>query len=882
LTTYTLQETPAFQRSRALLDRLGGPGILVVLLWPWLLLIINSGWIFLNGTYIDAWIYYGLFSNLPEYLKVYADIPSSYSAGVSHFYYDDRLTWILPGYAIHQLFSPLIANYILHFGLYYGVVLALYGTLVLTVHRRVALVTVLLLGSYSYFLGAIGWDYVDGPGLAYFSITLLLLTLAAKRSHRLFWLILAGAAAAALIFTNLFWIALTPAVGLYYLAIHWHRPIKSIILGLLPLTIGALILTSSVGFINVVLGGPFVFFASSLAFASSAINLQANPWVNTPSDWVIRNPFLVWPGILMLACTLVLTIPRLRKRYRQYPITLILMAQFLVLSGIMVAFHLGRSTPILQVVFYASYVIPALFLAIGAILTPLVTNIPTSRFIGLIAVTACAALLSFAFRACANIPIPYPVLPAIGLGLGWLLLTLCWPARLWPYGVFIIAFFAATPSALTDYNAGAFCKVAPAVQVEPEENYLAVQDGMEAVRQIVSDRRVYFWFDQNETPTYIGLSSTHFFSWNLISLNFPSISGLGAYPGGIPPNGITIALLSKDPQALARAQAALLERNRSIHLLGQKTIQRGALQFSIYVFDIRAIAMPVALNQKIDFSRMGYIERFLLGGWGTPEGFGIWTVGPRSTLGVNIKRPPRRSVDMTVDVANTVGAFVAQPPSMKIDVFVNGVHLDTWNFGATRQSGIFTVEIPDAVLAITDTTQIGFDIVDPHRPSAIGGDPNDTRQLGIAIRSIQFDTHNFWEAQSSRLGLPPPDGVRVGRAEQDGWAASTSADPEGFLQYGPYIATLPPGDHVATWALMIDNNIADNQEIVRLEVVDSASGEKILASRVLTRKQWTSANQYQTFSLPFTLDSASASYPLEFRVYWYDHSYVRERDVSVQ
>ncbi|HEU5097586.1 MAG TPA: hypothetical protein VFU22_00970, partial [Roseiflexaceae bacterium] len=413
-------------------------------------------------------------------------------------------------------------------------------------------------------------------------------------------------------------------------------------------------------------------------------------------------------------------------------------------------------------------------------------------------------------------------------------------------------------------------------------DYRAVTDGMKAIRQIVPDRRVYFWYNQHESAVYTGLSSTHLFSWNLISFNFPLISGPGAYPGSIPPVGTTIALLSQDADALAQAQATLIERNRSIRLLGQRTIQHGATPFNIYIFDIQATPVPVSLNQKIDFSHMGYIERFLSSGWSVTEPFGTWTNGPRAELNVSIERPARRSIDMTVDVANTIGAFVAQPPAITVDVLVNGAQLDTWSFDATKQSGIYSIEIPDAVLAISDTTQIAFSIVEPHRPKDLGGDPNDTRQLGIAIRSIRFDAHNFWGAQSDLLGLPPPDGVRVGRAEEDGWAASTAADPEGFLQYGPYTTTVPVGDHVVTWTLLIDNNTADDLPIVRLEVVDSASGEKILASRVLTRKEWTSANQYQWFSLPFTVDQASGSHPLEFRVYWYDHAYVRERDIILQ
>ena len=124
-------------------------------------------------------------------------------------------------------------------------------------------------------------------------------------------------------------------------------------------------------------------------------------------------------------------------------------------------------------------------------------------------------------------------------------------------------------------------------------------------------------------------------------------------------------------------------------------------------------------------------------------------------------------------------------------------------------------------------------------------------------------------------------GHLVGRADADGWSANTAQDAAGYLQYGPYTAQLGAGTHIAKWALTIDNNTADDLAIVRLEISDFTTGGTILASRDVTRTQWSSPSQYACFALPFTLDASRAGHQLEFRVWWYDRAYIREQRVGV-
>lgn len=110
--------------------------------------------------------------------------------------------------------------------------------------------------------------------------------------------------------------------------------------------------------------------------------------------------------------------------------------------------------------------------------------------------------------------------------------------------------------------------------------------------------------------------------------------------------------------------------------------------------------------------------------------------------------------------------------------------------------------------------------------------------------------------------------------------ADTVNDPAGYFQFGPYVTTVAPGPHRAFWSLLIDNNSADNASVVSLDVYD-ATQNVVIASRTVTRQEWTAAHNYQRFELPFSLASNQAGHMLEFRVFWHDTAYVRQSEFGV-
>ncbi len=130
-----------------------------------------------------------------------------------------------------------------------------------------------------------------------------------------------------------------------------------------------------------------------------------------------------------------------------------------------------------------------------------------------------------------------------------------------------------------------------------------------------------------------------------------------------------------------------------------------------------------------------------------------------------------------------------------------------------------------------------------------------------------------WEAEGASLAH------KTGRAETDGWLCQVGVDQANdHMVYGPYDKTVPAGPNTAEFRIMTDNNTVDDASVVTLEVNDNTAGQ-VLASKVITRKQFSVAGQYTTLSLPFTL--AADEHALELRVFWFGAAYTKVDWVGV-
>ena len=117
----------------------------------------------------------------------------------------------------------------------------------------------------------------------------------------------------------------------------------------------------------------------------------------------------------------------------------------------------------------------------------------------------------------------------------------------------------------------------------------------------------------------------------------------------------------------------------------------------------------------------------------------------------------------------------------------------------------------------------------------------------------------------------------VGRAEAEGWSATTALDPPGHLAYGPYTTGVTPGPRVASFRILIDV-VAGNDRVLTLDAYDAAAS-RVLARREVRRSELRAPMTWQELELPFT---AAAGQRLELRVYWHDTAYTRLDRVTVR
>jgi hypothetical protein len=106
--------------------------------------------------FLDPWFYTGYFTNF-SYLLL-------------HFgktYYVSRLPWILPGLLAFRLAPPEVASVALNTAIVTASAVALYWTVRWHYGRWCGSLAAVLLVASPHFMATVGWDYPDGPAIAY-------------------------------------------------------------------------------------------------------------------------------------------------------------------------------------------------------------------------------------------------------------------------------------------------------------------------------------------------------------------------------------------------------------------------------------------------------------------------------------------------------------------------------------------------------------------------------------------------------------------------------------------------------------------------------------------------------------------------------------------
>ena len=574
-------------------------GLLVLLILPWLLLLNNDIWLFDFNLLIDAWLYLGLFLRLPQLLQVYGDT-----------YYVGRLAWILPGHFAFEVFPPLVAQYILHIGFYYLAVLSIYFLLRRTVGYRSALLASVMMGCHAWFLIAIGSNYVNGAGIAYCSATLLMLTLAVQKTRWKIFLFMSGVFYGLAIYSNFAWLFLAPALVLYYIFINYRHQKHPLIRSGILFLAGLIVITLILGMVSFFANGRFFFFLPSLGMVLYATS-QQNPW---KLSWNIWLPSAFWLTLLAItfvsgiALNLIGHIKKLSST-RSLPIGF---HSCLLLASLPFVISEARNQPMLQVYFYAGYLIPLTFIAIGAQFSQLelvLDRLKEYQFICIIAATILLTLLAY------RLPIDSLIFQNSAglLTLFFCALWLVWAGtalfarqqagRLLSSALLLILLtFNVVNVASIAFSMGSLKTLATALGYtasNPEipsnilskvnysqrrDAFLLVVQAQRYLQVVDPSLQSMFWYDLEELLVYRSIASASL--WNHLSESFPL---MGAKKNSTQEETIAIkktleknsnfVILSQKPDALEQAKRSLIKLGFDANLVAIQDIRQGDLSF---------------------------------------------------------------------------------------------------------------------------------------------------------------------------------------------------------------------------------------------------------------------------------------------------------------
>jgi hypothetical protein len=556
-------------------------GLLVVLSLPWMILRFDRTWLFAYSAssygFIDPWVYFGYFLDLTQHLRTFKGA-----------YFTTRLSWILPGAAVYHIFPPLVAPYVLHLALFYAATVSLYLILKHTASTRAAFLGALLMGCHAYFLRSMGWDYVDGAAIAYMLMTLCALTCAAKSARPRPWLVAVGVLSALTLYAQLFLIVFSPlALGYYQFARREHRR-DPVVAGWKPFAWGFTGVTAILGTFNMVVNGRFFFFVNSMGMAAKLV-VNHNPYNDSTLRWLAQASWLVLPLLGLVGAILCL---RQRRDILSIPNAgfLLFWQRYLVLSvSMMVLWELIRQ-PVLQLSFYASYLIPASFLALASQMETVLRNLSRRQFLLLSGCALFLSLLPFWIPVQSQLmwelqghPLLFPILAGItavvlsrrqirhAVTLGVLLLCIS------------LGILTATSSTRTWGRPGRADD--PAFQ---EQAFLTIVDSVRTIQELDPKANLFFWYDGHGRlgRLYRSVASTFGWSYRLQSESFPEVGPKA------PPLGRRIVILSEDAKVdLGKAEGSLHKLGLGAQVVAQRTIHEGPFNWSMTEIELTSQSM---------------------------------------------------------------------------------------------------------------------------------------------------------------------------------------------------------------------------------------------------------------------------------------------------
>jgi len=446
--------------------------------------------------------------------------------------------------------------------------------------RISALLATTMMAFHSYFLWSVGWPYIDGAGNMYVLLTLACLAFAARSDCPKWWLVAAGAVAAKTVYCQFFLISFAPLIfGVYYFARRGmgHRRSTA---EWKPFAWGFAFVTVLYGLFNMAVNGRFLFFINSVGMAAKIV-IHRNPYNDSTYHWVTEATWLIVPALATVGA--IVCVSR-RRSLLSIPNAefLLFWQRYLLLNVVIMICWQLIGQPVLQLPTYASYLMPAVFLALGsqiAIVTHglrktsttmvyaavfLAGVLPFVPRVDLHPLTAHPMLVPFAFGSIALVTIGRQIrylsaiaIVVLGLGLG--ILNAATSTRTWNHGSL------------------------PHDDASQKSALLAIVDSIHTVQSLDPKGNLYFWYDGESRlgHLYRDVASTYLWAYRLQSETFPDPGPQAA------PLDRRILILTEDPRsALEAANASLAKLGLAANFLAQRKIQEGPFAWNMIEIQI--------------------------------------------------------------------------------------------------------------------------------------------------------------------------------------------------------------------------------------------------------------------------------------------------------
>jgi hypothetical protein len=547
-------------------------------------------WIFSTDGF-DQWFYHGFFLHLKHHIVAFAGS-----------YYGTRLAWILPGALVYKFWSPIAANAILRILLSWTSLASVFFLITRSYGRRCGLIAGLLLCANPDFLTAIGWDYVDGAGMAYsllgFEELGASMDVASSARMRAVRGIFAGLAFAAAVHSNVFLLILAAPALLFLFG---HAGVKGLARISWVLTGGG-IMTVALGLANLALGGQFLFFLPSLTASAGLIKL--NPYYVSPSVWVPQAIWLVIPsGIAAASIVLILKLSFSTSRPWIERKTRLIDAACLPLLFLIFVAMTANGASVLQAYYYATYLTILIPLLTGAMIGRELDSWTRARFSALACGSGALALLvgtnpvSWLPRALAAGYEALEVVPILSLywlaAILFLGIAIALVSRLRAIGVVSVV----VAGSMVALHIGHTRLRESAAGENSRALFLDTDNTSRELGRFAGDKPLWFWYSygREKDQHYSSIASTYLWATMLMGREMPDPTDARF---GVLKRGVFLAMMDTDPLILDQATKVLRDKGFSLEPVAQLRSNIGQRAYVTSLVQVTDVDLAPTLTIK--------------------------------------------------------------------------------------------------------------------------------------------------------------------------------------------------------------------------------------------------------------------------------------------